>query len=227
MYTTVRQKVKAAVRLLRAETCVLCVGLMLGIGACAVAPRNGVSTCNPIARVMRVMDSVVLFESADGGFGSGVVIDSNCVLTAKHVLDHVGVGCTFRTYDGLEYVISRTVCDEDSDLAKVYIDSKFECPSATVCAEPLKVLDKIYVLGSPGDVSMYVTVLPGRIVKVDHDHTELISGYAYRNMDTYDAHTTGGCSGGPVVDEKGRVRGIHVLGCRNLSEGVPIEELDI
>lgn len=163
---------------------------------------------------------VVLFN--DYGHGSGAIIGPNEVLTAKHVAKIPGI--RVRTADGDEHAIAKIVFDPNSDLARVYIEDKFDERPLVLDRTPLRVGDKIAIVGTPYVLDLMNCVAPGRVVKVNYE-TEVM-GEEYVNMDVHDCHTAGGCSGGPVVDRKGRIRGIQVLIWSPYGSAVPVEELD-
>jgi S1-C subfamily serine protease len=161
------------------------------------------------------MNSVV--KLTDGyGHGSGVIIDVNCVVTAAHVAEHSDL--VVQTLDGDEHKVLEIIMDQDDDLAYVIIDGEFDEPPLKLDAKALSIGDRVVGLGYPPDAPM--CVLPGVIVGVDasimHHGVLVIT----------DAHTTPGCSGGPLLDSRGRVRAIHVAGGYGLGLEVPISRLD-
>ena len=168
-------------------------------------------------------ESVVLLT--DGmGHGSGTIIDVNCVLTAKHCTGHPGL--VVQTLDGDEYEIIKIVADSNSDLALIYIDGQFDERPLELCDVPLEIGDLVTVIGAPYEVGLIGTVLTGHVVNIDHE--VVIPGYEPDvNMDILDTHAGPGCSGGPVLDSQGRVRGVFTLGQGMLGGAVPIEELDV
>lgn len=166
--------------------------------------------------------SVVLVLT-EQGFGSGVVIRPGVVLTAKHVARQ---GVTeIEANDGTRYTPTRTVLDPDSDLALVYVDGMAGVPAVDIDATPLEVGDQVVLVGAPGGLFLKNCVLPGTVVKVNVRYvTEDID---YSGNDVLDAHSFFGCSGGPIFDLRGRLRGILTSGLGNLCGAVPIAELDV
>lgn len=168
-----------------------------------------------------VTDSCVLIFN-DYGHGSGAIIEPNCVLTARHVAQSPDL--RIRTNDGDEHVVVRTWLDPDSDLAKLYIDGRFTPPPLTLDRTPLRVGNKVAVIGTPHAEELLNCVLWGQVVKVDYKVQ--VEGIEHTNLDVYDCHTAMGCSGGPVVDRWGRIRGVFNIGWPPLGAGVPVGELD-
>jgi S1-C subfamily serine protease len=183
--------------------------------------------CTPTSRAdavnLSLERSVVILHNADG-HGSGVVIGSREVLTAKHVA--MVPELTVLTHDGKEYQIVSTVQDPNSDLAIVTVDQDFDVPPLILDATPLRVGDRVTIIGTPYSIWLQNCVLPGLVVKVDADFPSGKFPIPETNLDVVDCHADIGCSGSPVIDSQGRVRGIAVLLVGRLCGAVPIEELD-
>jgi S1-C subfamily serine protease len=133
-------------------------------------------------------------------------------------------GLTIRTNDGDEHKVVSAWLDPDSDLAVVFIDGTFDEPALVLDATPLMVGDEVRVIGTPWDEVLFNCVLPGCVVKIDMEMT--CEGNEYVNLDVMDCHAAPGCSGGPIVDAEGRVRGVLVISYAPLMAAVPVEELD-
>lgn len=168
------------------------------------------------------VDSCVMVYNETGG-GSGAIVDVNCVLTAKHVA--INPDLKIRTNDGDEHRVARVVLDPDSDLARLYIDGKFDEQPLSLDPTPLRVGDEVSVIGMVLRPDLMNCVLPGHVVKVNYEIQ--VGNTRYVNLDVCDYHAAPGCSGGPVVDRRGRVRGVQVIGIGPLSSGVPVEELNV
>jgi len=173
-----------------------------------------VSTPDPV-------DSVVMVYNV-GGYGSGAIIGPDCVLTARHMTINEGIRVT--TADGADYEVVRVVQDKDSDLALLYIDGQFDEVPLVLDPTPLKVGDEVIVIGTPmGEKALMNCVVTGRVVKVDVE-TPLPG---VDSADMYDVHAGPGFSGGPVLDNRGRIRGVHTVSVAALGGGVPVGELDV
>lgn len=172
--------------------------LALAIGLIAVCDR----AIDPAASTVLV--------SNEYGHGSGAVVGPDMVLTAGHVARNEGLYVTTQDGDAPRKVV-RTVMDPDSDAAILYVDPPFDSnePALPVDAAPLRVGDAIRVVGTPPDSNLMNCVLPGTVVKTKFN----IPALGEKNLVVTDAHGARGCSGGPVVDARGRIRAINVVGC--------------
>jgi S1-C subfamily serine protease len=174
--------------------------------------------------VTKLSNSVVMLTD-DMGHGSGAIVGPDCVLTAKHVSVHMPM--VVKTADGETFNIVKVVEDPDSDLSLVYIDGVFDETPLKLDPTPLKVGDKITLIGCPGEVGLPACVLPGFVVRVDYD---FIFGFTELNelgLDMIDAHGEPGVSGGPVIDTNGHVRSVLVIGDGILCGAVPVSELNV
>ncbi|MEN6335910.1 MAG: serine protease, partial [Phycisphaerales bacterium] len=151
----------------------------------------------------------------------GVIIGPDRVLTAKHVVDSNGV-FQIRTSDNALYSVKTVLLDVDDDLAVVVIEGVFSQPPAVLCPAPLVVGDAVRAVGTPSEVRLMNCILPGHVVKVDFDVEEL----GEYGLDVTDCHGMSGCSGGPLIDSRGRVRAIVVVSNRMLLSAVPVGRLD-
>jgi S1-C subfamily serine protease len=157
-----------------------------------------------------------------GGHGSGVVVGSNLVLTAKHVADHQNDPCglTIKTHDGTEYKVNGVINDPNSDAALLTIDGEFSVPALLVSCDIPRVGEDITVIGTPYDVRLQNCLLIGRVVKsgVELDDE--------KNIIMIDAHSGPGCSGGPML-YKGKVIGIVVIGWGSLGGALSAVEFKV
>jgi len=174
----------------------------------------------PAANMNTVAQSCVLVYN-ESGHGSGAMVDVNCVLTAKHVADHMPL--KIKTLDGTEYDVTSVKLDPDSDLAMLFIDGKFVATPLLLDPAPLHVGDYITLIGSPDDVIFIDCILPGHVVKTGVDITDMNEF----NLVIYDAHADPGTSGGPVLDNKGHIRAVEVIGAGSIAGGVPVSELNL
>ena len=169
--------------------------------------------------------SCVLVYNAESR-GSGCIVGMNCVLTARHVADQPDL--VVRTFDGDEHRVVWVQKDPDSDLALLYVEGRFDERPLLFDRRPLTVREEITVIGTPQEQTLQGCVLTGRVVKVDW----VCPDYGYNigaiNLDVLDCHAAPGCSGGPVLDRHGHVRGVFIIGIGyNLGAAVPVEELDV
>jgi S1-C subfamily serine protease len=167
-------------------------------------------------------NSVVMVYN-DNGHGSGSIISANKVLSAAHVA--MGGDLKVRTLDGDVYEVILSELDPDSDLVVLTVSGEFEETPLIVDPTPLKIGNKVCLIGTPVDVALLNTVLPGSVVNVDVQL--VITDVIYTNLDMTDVHFAPGCSGGPLIDENGNIRGVCVIGGYGLGGIVPVEELDL
>lgn len=170
--------------------------------------------------VNTISNSVVMLTDEEG-HGSGAIVSSNCVLTAKHVTVHMPL--VVKTADGDTYNVIKVIEDPDSDFAIVYIDGIFDETPLKFDPTPLEVGDNIWVIGCPANIDLPACVLPGTVVRVNLDVPELDE----KNVDVLDAHAAPGCSGGPVVDHKGHIRSVLVIGSISNCGAIPVGELNV
>jgi S1-C subfamily serine protease len=165
--------------------------------------------------------SVVLVFN-DFGHGSGAIVGPNAVLTAKHVAMEPDL--RIRTASGDEYPVFGVALDPDSDLAVLYIEGEFGIASLVIDREPLEVGDNTVLIGTPLDPALMNCVLQGRVVRTDYEVE--VEGNLLINIDVIDAHGTFGCSGGPLLDADGEIRGVMSVVVGPFSGCTPVGELD-
>jgi len=170
--------------------------------------------------------------------GSGVVIDSSgVILTCKHMVDNLDPNnsSTVTLWDGTELIITKVVVDPNVDVALCKVD-----PNTLLRAMPIsevqtvQVGSTVYVIGNPVDLGLSVSQgVISRIYEPDEDGTSIQTDSAMNR----------GNSGGPVIDDQGRLVGIaqsitspgwfnvglgHAVGASVIIEGLPklLEELN-
>ena len=151
--------------------------------------------------------------------GSGFLISNDgYLLTNQHV---VGGATTVRVRwsDGFETTGEVVRVDKRRDVALVKTSPHGRQPLALRRATP-GVGDAVFAIGTPLDEKLQSTVTKG-IVSANR----ILDGFAYIQSDVTIDH---GNSGGPLVDDKGRVIGITVIkiapddGQRGLNLFIPI-----
>ena len=148
-----------------------------------------------------VPGSVVAVFSGSG-MGSGFLVSNDGYLLTNH---HVVGGATtvrVRWSDGFETTGEVVRVDKRRDVALVKTSPHGRQPLALRRATP-GVGDAVFAIGTPLDEKLQGTVTKG-IVSANR----IIDGFAYIQSDVGVDH---GNSGGPLVDDKGRVIGITVI----------------
>lgn len=186
------------------------IATVIALIACAILPVN-----------WHPEDSVVLIFS-DDGHGSGAIIGPDTVLTAKHVAS--GPGLSVQTADGTIYEVRDIDFDADDDLAVLYIRGEFTQRPLKMCRTPFKRGELVRAAGTPYERGLMNCVFMGHVVKTDY--STLVGVRWYENLDVTDAHVGRGCSGGPVLDLRGRIRSVAVIVQGSLAGALPVEELD-
>lgn len=172
------------------------------------------------ADYMSLRESCVMVFCAEG-HGSGAIVGKNCVLTAAHVAKMSNL--MIRTNSNEVYGVVAVALDPDSDMALIYINREFTQKPLPMNKTPLKIEDEVVLIGTPSTPDLFNSVLHGRVVNTNVTTT----GADWKNIDVLDTHGSPGTSGGPVIDIYGRIRGIVVTGCGNLTGAIPMEEFDI
>ncbi|MBB4929877.1 putative serine protease PepD [Lipingzhangella halophila] len=160
----------------------------------------------------RVSPSVVAIHGADGGAsgnGSGFVIENNRVVTNAHVVNalegnHIEVAYS----DG--HTTAATVAGQadSSDLAVLELDNPNNVQALEFGnSEDVTVGDTVIAIGAP--LGLAGTVTTGIISAVDRPVASDEEGETYIEALQTDAAVNPGNSGGPLVDEQGRVIGVN------------------
>jgi len=194
----------------------LIIALGLAVGGCSQIPIFG-STLSSENVGKIATEITVMIDGCTSG--SGVIFKKEAntysVLTAHHVvkdkIDNIGT-CLIFTADGERYPVSNqvTVPIEGVDLAVVTFESNKTYKLAEWGDSEKATVEKVvYVAGAPAPSEAIPTRtffrLKGEIVGRVPQPFE---GY---NL-IYDNKTSHGMSGGPVLNEEGRVIGIHGKG---------------
>ncbi|MEZ6081647.1 MAG: serine protease, partial [Pirellulaceae bacterium] len=141
------------------------------------------------------------------GSGSGFLISPTLVLTNRHVVDGYDQGLRFRVKNERDYpegILARVkkVSDvEDWDLAVLELTVPLENRVLPIRLDDVRGGENLFVVGYPlPDVfEQSVTVTSGLVSKLLKGGRHIL----------HDAATNGGNSGGPCIDDKGNVMGVH------------------
>jgi len=155
-----------------------------------------------LARPIGDVPGSVVAVFSGSGMGSGFLVSNDGYLLTNH---HVVGGATtvrVRWSDGFETTGEVVRVDKRRDVALVKTSPHGRQPLALRRATP-GVGDAVFAIGTPLDEKLQGTVTKG-IVSANR----IIDGFAYIQSDVGVDH---GNSGGPLVDDKGRVIGITVI----------------
>jgi S1-C subfamily serine protease len=135
------------------------------------------------------------------GIGSGFVLPGGVVVTNRHVIDQPRQ-VTLNTWDGRSLEASVTGIAVDSDLAVLQLEDAVDLPVAELRTTPVSVGETVVAVGYPGGGP--ATVTTGSVVG-------LVDGELLGEPSAVlrvDATIRQGNSGGPLLDEDGRVVGV-------------------
>jgi S1-C subfamily serine protease len=135
------------------------------------------------------------------GLGSGFVLPGNLVVTNRHVVAEPQE-VTVNTWDGRSLRAEVTGIAVDSDLAILQLASDLDLPVAELREGPVERGEPIIVVGYPGGGP--ATISTGEVVSLIEG--ELLDEPA--DVIRVDAEIRQGNSGGPLLDEEGRVVGV-------------------
>jgi S1-C subfamily serine protease len=146
---------------------------------------------------------------AGGGFGSGFVIDNGYLLTNSHVVGDAAA-VRVRWPDGIETDGQVVRADRRRDVALVRTDTRGR-PALGLNTGAVRPSDTVFAIGTPLDPQFQNTVTKGIV-----SATRTIDNLFFIQSDVSVNH---GNSGGPLLDETGKVIGITVAGYE--VEGAP------
>jgi len=133
-------------------------------------------------------------------FGSCVAIGPNVVLTAKHCS---WPGRTWIEINGVHHEVIATWFSPTHDVQLAWIDGTMIY--ARLGQMP-KLLDEVYLVGSPYNRSLQGTITKGVISHLSRDI------YGRKDLIQTDAEGAPGSSGGPLFNTSGQIIGICVAG---------------
>lgn len=151
--------------------------------------------------VIKAIDSVVRIEG-DEASGSGFWIYPNIVLTNNHVISF-NKNPKIIDNNGTSYAARIVATDSVRDLALLEVGGNLH-KVLKWRQDPVSLLDDVYVLGFPFN-SQNISVTRGIVSSLTHDE------YDDREYVQTDAALNEGNSGGPLVDQCGRVIGINTM----------------
>lgn len=172
------------------------------LAACSCHPADtGARLPDEASAAAAAMASVVRIETPSGGLGSGSAWSDSVILTAWHVVD--GGTASVTTLSGETCEVVATVAFPHDDLAWLHIDPK-SCDLEPLPRAPRAALlgARVFGLGHPAGLDW--TLAQGIVAHPERR----MSGSTYVQTD---AALNPGMSGGPLVDEHGRLVGVTAL----------------
>jgi S1-C subfamily serine protease len=156
-------------------------------------------------------DSVVLITAPDGGFGSGFLVSKDgYLLTDAHVVGDAKM-VKIRWSDGVEAQAQVVRLAKARDVAVIWSDPRGHAPLPLRKDMPVRG-DTVFAIGAPLERALQGTVMRG-IVSAHR----VLDGFDLLQSDVNVNH---GMSGGPLLDDKGRVVAL-VESAYQLHENVP------
>ena len=187
---------------------------VLGEAMPAAAPRSGVAL-SPRDLAQRSLPSTVSLRCPNS-VGSGFFVAADLILTNSHVLCSASQNIDVVLSDGRRLVGTVLRSDSRVDLGLVQVDSSGAVPLPLGDVAQVAVGDKVMMIGSP--VGLEFTVHEGSVSSLSRS----VEGVAYVQLD---AKVNPGNSGGPLIDDRGRVVGVVTLkhaGAEGIGLALPI-----
>ncbi len=172
-------------------------------------------------QALKYVGEITTYDKRDDliGLGTGFVYtDDGNIITNYHVID--GASSAIFSIDGIDYEIQEILAyDENVDLAVLKIDGK-NFDYAEISYDEISVGSTVYAIGSSRGLTN--TFSQGIVTYYDR----IIDGVRYIQ---HDSSITNGNSGGPLIDEFGKVIGVNswlVTDSQNLNFAVSIKEIE-
>jgi S1-C subfamily serine protease len=182
------------------STVMLYMGILL-LSLCVFAGFSNSKTS-----LYKNMVNASVMISNDYGFGSGVFIDDDVILTAGHVL--IQPDLIIELNDGTILGSSDFYIDDEEDIGFIFVDIN-ELYIAKVSSDIGEVGDTVYLVGTPYDKDYKFTLTKGILSHLDRD---IWGERDWKDLLQTDAEGAPGSSGSPLYDSVGQVIGIVVTG---------------
>ena len=190
-----------------------------------IHPGQGVAYSSTVEDAKVV--TVAIYDSAQGIFGSGVIIAPGWVLTAAHVVDaarYRNLDTKLKTHEGTEFPYEIESVSQESDVALLHVRGLTGVAIQRGAVQSVNTGDEVYALGYPLGLEA-ITVTKGVVSAPE----QTVEGVKYLQTD---ASINPGNSGGPLVDAQGRLIGINVMkaalpGVDNMGFAVPLDQVQL
>lgn len=168
-----------------------------------------------ISKIQDAGTSIFLKDSTISlGLGSGIIVSENgYILTNWHVAGEKYNTCYITLDNSNKYNGTVVWADSDLDLAIVKINAKGLKFLEFADSDNIKIGEKVYAVGNPVGMEFQRTVTAGiisglnRTVKIEEENN---LSYMEDLIQT-DASINSGNSGGPLINEDGRIIGINSI----------------
>lgn len=144
-------------------------------------------------------NSVVVVYT-DKGIGSGFAVDENTIITNAHVVDYFTT-VSVKLYNNKLCSGKVIKNDKNIDLALIKVEEPLT-PLTLRSEDSISIGEEVYAIGAPKDIPY--TMTKGIISAKNRK----IADYEYIQID---ASINEGNSGGPLIDENGKVIGINTM----------------
>lgn len=174
---------------------VMCLVMAVGLFGFMVADAQ-----KDINLYKNMVDSSVIICNKDG-WGSGVFIFDNVIVTAAHVLDHPNLFVEFS--DGSIFEFDDFYIDDKEDVGFIFVDVN-ELHVSKLSARSGNIGDIVYLVGAPNDKKMKFSLTKGILSHLNRD------AFDWEDLLQADVASGPGSSGGPLYNFKGDIIGICV-----------------
>ncbi len=175
-----------------------------------------VGCSNQNARLYTNMVNASVLISDGSGWGSGVFIDDNVIVTAAHVLEHPGL--EVELIDGTILEADDFYIDDEEDVGFIFVDAN-ELSIANISMSFNNIGDVVYSVGTPNYLDFKFTLSRGILSHLDRDKWD------WKDLLQADIASGPGSSGGPLYNSVGQIIGIIVANpCPNRSGSITLCE---
>lgn len=190
------------------------VGLLIVIMGLSV----GSISLNKKFNLSKNMVNATVLIDKDNGYGSGVFIYDDVILTAAHCLEDVNA-VSIELSDGTILESSDFYIDEKEDIGFIFVKAD-ELAIAKISDTPWGLGDTIFLVGTPYNRTFKFSLFRGIISHLDRDIPRL----DWKDLLQVDADGGMGNSGGPLYNVDGRLIGMYVGQCNNGGKSISLCE---
>jgi len=190
----------------------VCIVLLVGLVVISPSIRKSTTKLCLEDSIPAVINNVVHIRNNTGEWqGSGVLIHSDLVLTARHVAE-TGEDFEIKTNDGKIYKAEQAITSKKYDLGFIKLRAKLPCTTVVGDINDCRLGQMVYAIGSPyGDMNQN-SVTSGIVSSLARKLEDFGCPESYGWSCTFQTDTAAhpGNSGCPIYTLDGKVRGILV-----------------